>query len=87
MKHPFFTGRNVERLPGQDPEFDAFLSYRVNADLAHVELLYNLLTARGVRVWWDKVCLEAGVGHCNLTHNTSLTMYFNNTITLHTIPH
>lgn len=61
MKHPFFTGRNVERLPGQDPEFDAFLSYRVNADLAHVELLYNLLTARGVRVWWDKVCLEAGV--------------------------
>ena len=72
MKHPFFTGRNVERLPGQDPEFDAFLSYRVNTDLAHVELLYNLLTARGVRVWWDKVCLEAGVFYHNILFDSFL---------------
>jgi hypothetical protein len=34
--------------------FDIFLSYRVKADVAHAEYLYKLLTARGLKVWWDK---------------------------------
>ncbi len=30
------------------------------SDSAHVESMYNLLTAKGLRVWWDKICLQAG---------------------------
>jgi hypothetical protein len=37
-----------------------FLSYRVSTDADVVAALYDKLTALGVRVWWDKVCLEPG---------------------------
>jgi serine/threonine protein kinase len=60
LAHPFVSGRPAARLPGQDPAFDIFLSYRVASDTAHVEKLYDLLTARGLRVWWDARCLEPG---------------------------
>ena len=67
--HPFISNRAVARMPGDEPEFDLFLSYRVNSDFKHVELLYNLLTKKRLKVWWDKVCLEPGMpweeGFCN----------------------
>ena len=41
--------------------FDVFLSYRVSADVRLAQLLYNALrTQHGLRVYWDKECLEDG---------------------------
>jgi len=37
-----------------------FLSYRVAADTALCERLYDKLRARGLRVWWDRKCLPQG---------------------------
>ena len=37
-----------------------FLSYRGSADAPLVEALYNELTGLGLRVWWDKKCLQPG---------------------------
>ena len=37
-----------------------FISYRVVADKAHVEKLYDKLTDLGVEVWYDAGCLEPG---------------------------
>ena len=59
--HPFLTGKQSARMVGEVPEFDVFLSYRVASDVKHVEYLYNLLTERGIKVWWDKKCLAPGV--------------------------
>ena len=47
-------------MAGEAAEFDVFISYRVSSDLKHAERLYNLLIAAGLRVWWDKKCLESG---------------------------
>ena len=67
--HPFLTGKQSARMVGEVPEFDVFLSYRVASDVKHVEYLYNLLTERGIKVWWDKKCLLPGMpweeGFCN----------------------
>jgi len=60
LAHPFVSGRPAVRLPGQTPAYDVFLSYRVASDAAYVEGLYDLLTDRGLRVWWDARCLEPG---------------------------
>ena len=60
LTHPFLTGRVAGRLPGDDPEYDVFLSYRVATDKDLVETMYNKLTMMGLRVFWDKICLEAG---------------------------
>ena len=59
--HSFLSGRKVARLIGEKPKYDVFLSYRVASDSPHVEKLYNLLTAQGFKVYWDKLCLEPGV--------------------------
>jgi serine/threonine protein kinase len=61
ISHPFLSSKQVARLIGEKAAFDVFLSYRVASDAKNVERLYNLLTARGLKVWWDKVCLEPGV--------------------------
>jgi len=61
LNHPFLTGKAAARMIGEPPEFDVFLSYRVASDSAHVEIVYKLLSAAGVKVWWDKECLEPGV--------------------------
>jgi len=61
LDHPFLTGKKPARMIGQPPEFDVFLSYRVSSDSAHVEILYNLLTGMGLKVWWDKMCLGKGI--------------------------
>jgi serine/threonine protein kinase len=57
LSHPFVTGVGCARLYGEKPDFDVFISYRVNSDAHHAQMLYDLLIARGLTVWWDKVCL------------------------------
>jgi serine/threonine protein kinase len=61
LVHPFISGRYATRMVGDEAEFDVFISYRVASDKDHAELLYNILTAGGLRVWWDRVCLLPGV--------------------------
>ena len=61
LGHPFLSGKKVARLVGEKPKYDVFLSYRVSSDAQHVEKLYNLLTAQGFKVYWDKLCLVPGV--------------------------
>ena len=41
-----------------DKPYDVFLSYRVASEAALVERLYDILTEKGVKVWWDKRCLR-----------------------------
>jgi serine/threonine protein kinase len=60
LQHPFLSGKSVTRLAGEAAEFDVFLSYRVSSDSVHVEELFKKLTAAGIKVWWDKQCLEPG---------------------------
>jgi serine/threonine protein kinase/ankyrin repeat protein len=60
LAHPCVSGKQVVRLPGAEPEFDVFLSYRVASDQNSAESLYTALTSIGIRVWWDKVCLKPG---------------------------
>jgi hypothetical protein len=60
ISHPFLSGQHPERLMGEAPTFDVFLSYRVDSDSNHVEMLYNTLTGLGLKVWWDKLCLLPG---------------------------
>eukprot|EP01030_Chromulinospumella_sphaerica_P034420 gene34420-biopygen14413 len=60
LEHPFFTGRKVARLVGQEAEFDVFLSYRVWSDKDHVKKLHDELTSQGLKVYWDAKCLEDG---------------------------
>ena len=61
LAHSFLSGKKVARLIGEKPKYDVFLSYRVANDSPRVEKLYNLLTAQGFKVYWDKLCLEPGV--------------------------
>ena len=61
LAHPLLSGKKVARLVGEKPKYDVFLSYRVASDAHHVEKLYNLLTAQGFKVYWDKFCLLPGV--------------------------
>ena len=58
--HPFLTGRPSLRLPGDEPEYDIFLSYRVATDKDLVTAIYDKLTAMNLRVFWDKICLADG---------------------------
>jgi serine/threonine protein kinase len=54
MVHPFITGKVAVRMIGEEPEFDVFISYRVASDAHHAALLYERLTAVGLKVWWGK---------------------------------
>ncbi len=63
LEHPFLTGREALRLHsegGTPAAWDVFLSYRVASDAALAEALHGALTARGLRVFWDKKCLLDG---------------------------
>jgi len=60
LSHPFLTGAHFCRLQGEEPEWDVFISYRVDSDSGHAEELYNALCQKGLKVWWDKRCLEPG---------------------------
>mmetsp|Transcript_4050 Transcript_4050/g.5675 ORF Transcript_4050/g.5675 Transcript_4050/m.5675 type:complete len:256 (+) Transcript_4050:991-1758(+) len=46
---------------GEVAVYDVFMSYRVQSDLKHAEILYSKLTGAGLKVWWDKKCLKPGV--------------------------
>ena len=61
LAHPFFSGKRAARMVGEEAEYDVFLSYRVNSDFCHCKVIYEMLTEKGLRVWWDKTCLRAGV--------------------------
>ena len=60
LAHPFLSGKRAARLVGEEAEYDVFLSYRVNSDFHHCKVMYEMLTERGFRVWWDQSCLRAG---------------------------
>lgn len=61
MSHPFLSGKKFTRLVGQEAQYDVFISYRVNSDLDIAEILYDNLTKRSLKVWWDKKCLQPGL--------------------------
>ena len=61
LAHPFLTGKKAQRLVGEKAEYDVFISYRVLSDSHHAERLYNLLTKKGLKVWWDQISLQPGV--------------------------
>jgi len=69
LQHPYFTGKTVTRLVGDDAKWDVFLSYRSDADEEIARMIHKTLTESGIRVWWDKVCLLPGqnweVGFCS----------------------
>ena len=60
LQHPFFTGREALRLPGEAAQWDVFISYRVASDEPLAAVLHGALEARGLRVFWDKQCLLDG---------------------------
>ena len=60
LAHPFLSEKNVARMIGKEAEYDVFLSYRVNSDSHHCQLMYEMLTQKGLKVWWDKECLQHG---------------------------
>ena len=61
LAHSFLSGKNVARMVGDQAKYDVFLSYRVASDKQHLEKLYNLLTSKGLKVYWDVKCLLPGV--------------------------
>jgi hypothetical protein len=54
--HPFVTDKKMNK----SQEYAIFISYRVETDFKHAEVLYSLLTERGLKVWWDNVELNKG---------------------------
>ena len=68
LQHPFFTGKTVTRLMGETATWDVFISYRADTDMEIAQSIYDNLTASGLKVWWDKKCLQPGqsweVGFC-----------------------
>ena len=63
LAHPFLTGRPAAgRLPGEEPRWDVFVSYRVASDSGTRALLVAALEAAGLRVWSDARLAEDSVG-------------------------
>jgi serine/threonine protein kinase len=60
LEHPFLTGKTPKRIVGQQAEYEVFLSYRVNSDAKHIKLLHRILTQRGLKVYWDALCIRDG---------------------------
>lgn len=60
LAHPYLSGAKVDRLLGQSAEFHVFISYRVSSDQEIARFLFEKLTSRGVKVWWDVKCLKDG---------------------------
>jgi len=59
LRHPFLVGETPARMVDEDAQFDVYLSYRARSDYLNAQRLYNMLTSRGVRVWWDGKSLPA----------------------------
>jgi serine/threonine protein kinase len=51
LSHPFMTGQKAARMIGEEAQYDVFISYRVASDAINAERLYQILTAKGFRVW------------------------------------
>jgi serine/threonine protein kinase len=72
LNHPFLSNKRPERMVGEDPKFDVFISYRVASDSAHATMVHDALIklkvddetdesgTRPIRVWLDKHCLLPG---------------------------
>jgi serine/threonine protein kinase len=72
LSHPFLSNKRPERMVGEDPKFDVFISYRVASDSDHATMLHDALIklkvedeadeagTRPIRVWLDKHCLLPG---------------------------
>jgi serine/threonine protein kinase len=72
LSHPFLSNKRPERMVGEDPKFDVFISYRVASDSAHATMVHDALIklkvedeadeagTRPIRVWLDKHCLLPG---------------------------
>jgi serine/threonine protein kinase/Leucine-rich repeat (LRR) protein len=73
--HPFISGKQPERMIGEEAKFDVFLSYRVDSDSDLVQMIYNALTNMELKVWVDKFCLLPGQpweeGFCDGLVNSS----------------
>jgi TIR domain len=48
------------RFPGEEAQYDVFLSYRVASDTNIALLIYEKLTKRGIKVWFDKMNILPG---------------------------
>jgi serine/threonine protein kinase len=60
LSHSFFTGLPQRRLAEQRPQWDVFISYRVDSDAGCAAKLYAALTACGLAVFLDSKCLKDG---------------------------
>ena len=60
LAHALFSVHKPGRMLGQQPDYDVFLSYRVAADKFHAKRLYELLSQKGLKVFWDAKCLPDG---------------------------
>jgi serine/threonine protein kinase len=60
LAHPFISGQFAPRMVGEQAEFDVFISYRVRSEKDIALALYEKLTAAGVDVWLDQMCLKPG---------------------------
>lgn len=61
LTHPYLSGTKVARLVGEQPLYDVFISYRVSSDLNLAGKLYDEMSKRSLKVWWDKKCLQHGL--------------------------
>ncbi len=63
LTHPYLSGRPAAgRLPGEEPQWDVFVSYRVDSDKVARTLLVAALEARGLRVWSDALLSRDSLG-------------------------
>lgn len=60
LQHPYFTGQKPVRLIGDRPEYDVFISYRVDSDINLAGELYHRLSGKCLKVWWDRKSPEPG---------------------------
>jgi serine/threonine protein kinase len=60
LNHPFLSYKSTARMVGEEAEFDVFISYRVASDSDHARIIYEKLSAAGLKVWWDQKLLEFG---------------------------
>ena len=79
LAHPFVSDRATIRMVGDPPTCDVFISYRVDSDSEYVKILYDKLTAAGLSVFWDKLCLPGGVpweeGFCDGLVQSKVCLY------------
>jgi TIR domain len=58
--YPTSLSFRTVRFPGEEAQYDVFLSYRVASDANIALLIYERLSRRGIRVWFDKMNILPG---------------------------